>query len=82
MLSRQIPLFLLFRALGIETDKEILKYILYNFESEKSKLFIEELTPSIVNNGNIYDSISAIKYLTSYTIKCLHKVFLLFYDYI
>ena len=63
MMNKPIPLFLLFRLLGIESDKEILKYILYNLDDEKSKLFLEHLRPSIESNGDIYDKVSAIRYL-------------------
>ena len=62
-----IPLFILFRALGIESDKEILTYILYNLESDKSKLFMEFLRPSIEHIGPIYSEQLAIKYLSSLT---------------
>ena len=63
----QIPLFILFRALGIESDKEILKYILYDFDSDKSKLFLEFLRSSIENTGPIYSEEIARKYLATLT---------------
>ena len=63
MMNQTIPLFLLFRLLGIESDKKILSYILYNLDDTKSTLFLEHLRPSIESNGDIYDKISAIKYL-------------------
>ena len=37
MLNKQVPIVLLFRALGIESDKDILKYILYELDTKKSK---------------------------------------------
>ena len=67
MMNKQIPLFVMFRALGIESDKEILKYILLNLNVEKSKLFMEHLRPSLENNGEIYDRITAMKYLVNLT---------------
>ena len=47
MMNKQIPLFILFRALGIENDKEILNYILLHLDNEKSILFTEHLIPSL-----------------------------------
>ena len=65
MMHTQIPLFILFRLLGVESDKDILKLILYDLDSKKSKLFMEHIRPSIESNGDIYDKISAMKYLVN-----------------
>ena len=67
-LKKQIPLFLLFRALGIESDKEILEYIVYDLEDEKSKLFMEVLRESIEDVGPVYTQDIALKYLANITI--------------
>ena len=63
MMHTQIPLFVLFRLLGVESDKDILHLILYDLDSKKSRLFMEHLRPSLENNGDIYDKISAMKYM-------------------
>ena len=67
MLNKQVPLFMMFRVLGIESDKDILKYILYKLDSKKSKMLMEKLRPSIENNGQLYKKESVIKYLSMYT---------------
>jgi DNA-directed RNA polymerase II subunit RPB2 len=67
-IKKQIPLFILFRALGIESDKEILEYIFYNLDDEKSKLFIEFLRPTVENSSLIYTQELAIKYLSNLTL--------------
>jgi DNA-directed RNA polymerase II subunit RPB2 len=67
-IKKQIPLFILFRALGVESDKEILEYILYDLDDEKSKLFMENLRPSIEDVGPIYNQDLALKYLANLTL--------------
>ena len=62
MMKKQIPLFIVFRLLGIENDKEILKYILGNLDTKMSNLFLEDLQQSIVDNGPIFTQHDAIKY--------------------
>ena len=67
MIHKQIPLFILFRLLGIESDKEILQYILLNLDTKRSELFMQELLPSIEESVLINDRITAIKYLSNLT---------------
>lgn len=66
--SFDVPLFAFFRALGIESDEEILKYILYDLDSDKSKHFTELLRPSIeeAEQLGIYDQMSALTFLERY----------------
>ena len=63
-----VPLFILFRALGKVTDKEILSYIVYENDEEslKSKLY-DLLIPSVKDSEVIYDQKSAYKLLSLYT---------------
>ena len=67
-IPHQIPLFILFRALGVESDKEILEYILYELDSEKSKLFMDKLLPTIENSWNVFTQADAINYLAQLTV--------------
>ncbi len=59
-----IPLFILFRALGKTTDKDILSYIVYDNDEEsfKNKMY-ELLTPSIKASQPVMDQKSAYKLL-------------------
>ena len=56
-----IPLFILMRALGVESDKDIIKYCLLDLESNSR--FIELFRPSIHDAGTIFDQSTAIKYI-------------------
>ena len=68
MMNKQIPLFVLFRALGIESDKQIMDYILLKINgSKKHRLMAEHLVASIENNGDIFDKVTAMKYLATLT---------------
>ena len=61
----RIPLFILFRALGIETDKEILSLIIYDTDNEslRNKLFTL-MIPSVKDSQPIYTQKSAYKLLS------------------
>ena len=62
MMRRQIPLFIVFRLLGVESDKEIFQYILGNLTTYESKLFIDDLQQSVMDTGPIFTQVAAIKY--------------------
>jgi DNA-directed RNA polymerase II subunit RPB2 len=66
-LTKLVPLFIIFRVLGIESDKEILKYILYDLDTNKSKVFMEILQSSIEDAGPVYDQMVAVDYMTTLT---------------
>ena len=67
MIHAQIPLFVLFRLLGIRSDKEIMEHILYELDSKKAKLFMEHLRPSLEDSVYVNDQVTAIKFLTQLT---------------
>ena len=63
--KRQIELFVLFRALGIISDKEICEYILLNTESIKNKLILEYLEASIEDAKDYVNQSDAMERLMS-----------------
>ena len=64
----QVPLFILFRALGFETDKQILSTIIYKSDApELRKSLLNELMPSIKDSHPIFTQKAAIKLLAMHT---------------
>ena len=63
LLNYQIPLFTLFRALGFQTDKEILEMILLELESEEAKYLLDFIEPTLRDGRPIYDQHVAIEFL-------------------
>lgn len=64
---KPIPLFVLFRALGFQSDEEILKLIFPDFENPEAKVLLPKLHSSIIEGFpflNTYTSIQYIKTLT------------------
>ena len=55
------------RALGFESDKEILELILGDLEDEVNQEIMDELIPSIYDGNKLYDAISCIKYMSQFT---------------
>ena len=53
-LKNDIPVFVLFRALGIETDEEIVKHIIYDIHDEKNHDMLMELRGCINDAEDIY----------------------------
>ena len=63
-----VPLFVLFRALGFVTDKQILSQIIYDSDAPKLKsLILDVLRPSISDTQPVYDQKSAMKLLAMNT---------------
>ena len=64
--KNDIPICILFRALGIESDKDIIKYILYDLDDKKNEKLFKYLKGSIEEANNCLYKNTAIDYLCSY----------------
>ena len=63
--KQPLPLFVVFRALGIISDKEICEYILLNIENEQYSEMFENLHASVIDANKYMTYDSAIKLFTS-----------------
>ncbi len=66
--KQPIPLFIVFRALGVISDKEACEYILLNIESERHQIMLANLQASIIEANKYMTKEEAIRYITSYVI--------------
>jgi DNA-directed RNA polymerase II subunit RPB2 len=62
----KIPLFILFRALGIESDKNILEYIVGDLDDPNNKPLIDFLRYSIIDGNFLHTQEQCLKYLSHY----------------
>ena len=58
-----IPLVIVFRALGIITDKQICEYILLNIDSERHKIMLDNMRASIMECEAYMTQEEAIEYI-------------------
>lgn len=65
-LKNPVPLFIVFRALGVLSDKEICEKIILNMEEKKYKKMKFGLQCSIIEANSIMTQEDAIKYLMSH----------------
>lgn len=65
-IKQPVPLFIVFRALGIISDKEICEKILLNIEDSKNKELLEYLQASIIDANEYLTKDECIKYLVNY----------------
>ena len=65
-LRTEIPLFILFRALGCSSDKEICYYILDNDKTELDRSMLRLLKMSILEGSSILTQTAAIDYMKNY----------------
>jgi DNA-directed RNA polymerase II subunit RPB2 len=63
--KQPIPLFIVFRALGVLSDKEICEHILLNISLDKYKPMLENLQASIIEANKYITYDEAIKYITA-----------------
>ncbi len=64
---KEIPLFVLFRALGIVSDEEIYNTIFPDPTGAEAQLLGNLLTPSMVAAGPFYNTYTALQYIKSNT---------------
>lgn len=65
--SGQVPLFVLFRALGVESDNDIIRMIFPDEDSEFTKLYEDILIPSIEDAWPITTQAMAIGFIATLT---------------
>lgn len=63
MVLNPIPLFTVFRALGFQSDEEILRLFYPDFETDEAKLFMPLLQPSMVGALPYMNTYTAIQYM-------------------
>ena len=64
--KQPIPLFIVFRALGVISDKEVCEKILLDISSEKNKQMLESLQASIIEANKYITQEECIKYITAF----------------
>jgi DNA-directed RNA polymerase II subunit RPB2 len=64
--KQPIPLFIVFRALGINSDKEICDRILLDISSAKNKPMLQALQASIIEANKHITQEECVKYITSF----------------
>jgi DNA-directed RNA polymerase beta subunit len=65
-IKQPIPLFVVFRALGVITDKEICEKILLDINNDNNKKMLESLQGSIIDANKYLSKEECIKYITSF----------------
>mgnify|MGYP006084492695 CR=1 FL=1 len=65
-IKQPIPLFIVFRAMGILSDKEICSTILLNITDDKNKPMLKALRASVIDANEILTKEDAIQYITNY----------------
>ena len=61
-----IPLFIVFRALGVTSDKEICEYILLNIDTKDNQKMCDSLQASIIDANTCLIQEDCIKYIQSH----------------
>ena len=62
---KPVPLFILMRALGVESDREIIDYCL--LDREKYAHYVDLFIPSVYDAGRLFNQEVALKYIATLT---------------
>ena len=72
-MKQDLPLIVVFRAINIISDKDILEMIAYDIDSEKNKSILELLRPSLEEASPIQSQKVALEYISRYTTGHIQK---------
>ena len=64
--KQHIPLFIVFRALGVISDKEICEKIVLNIGNTQNKQLLQALQASIIEANTFINQEECIKYITAH----------------
>ena len=64
--KQPIPLFIVFRALGVISDKEICERVILDIESSKHKAMMQSLQASIIDSNTHMTQQECIRYITGF----------------
>ena len=65
-MKQPVPLFILFRAMGVESDKKICEHVLLNIESGKYKELLQGLQASVIESNTHLTKEDCIKYMMTH----------------
>ena len=78
---KPIPLFIVMRALGIESDRDIIEHCILDLE--KNRDYVDLFIPSVHDAGRIFTQITALKYIATFTKgKTIPQVMYILMDYL
>ena len=63
--KKPVPLFILMRALGVISDKEVIQYCLLDID--KNENYVDYFIPSVHDANKIFNQETALKYIASFT---------------
>jgi DNA-directed RNA polymerase II subunit RPB2 len=66
MTDVNIPICVMFRALGVESDRDILEHIVYDVNDPKNQSLIDMLRWSIIDGSIMYSQEEALRYLSHF----------------
>lgn len=73
--AAKIPVFVIFRALGVESDKDILRHIVYDIDDPKNETLIDFLRYSVIHANTVTTQEEAMEYIRGYVeYKSIDKV--------
>lgn len=64
--KQPLPIFIVFRALGVITDKDICSKIILNIDDKNNSKMLEELKGSIVDANKVLTQEAALTYITQF----------------
>ena len=65
-IKHDLPLFILFKALGVESDKQILQYIVHDVTDPKKEMILKELIGTIHEAHSVTCARDALEYMSKY----------------